>query len=248
MPEDRRVESRLSRISTVWAVLQKAHEVEGEPPNSHAVGERQAAQALLVECYGPAVRRYLLALTRDENETDDLWQRFMLELVRGGFKNASPEKGRFRSYVKASLIHLVSKQRRRSQREPAFTQQHLEAEDAPQLVSADRTGEVFDQHWKEQLIDRTWNALKDAQPRYHRVLRLRTEFPEVAVADLVERLSTSEDSMGDVAFRKTLSRARDRFAGLLIDEVGRSLKTPTEEAVREELADLGLLHYLDGKV
>jgi hypothetical protein len=45
--------------------------------------------------------------------------------------------------------------------------------------------------------------------------------------------------------RQKLSRARKKFADLLATEVRRSLSEKTEEAIREELAALGLLKYID---
>jgi hypothetical protein len=44
-------------------------------------------------------------------------------------------------------------------------------------------------------------------------------------------------------FRQTLGRARALFGNLLLDEVARTLETPTVEEVKAELADLDLLEW-----
>ena len=46
------------------------------------------------------------------------------------------------------------------------------------------------------------------------------------------------------AFRKQLSRARHRFAELLINEVSRTIADVTPELLAEELHDLGLMKYV----
>jgi RNA polymerase sigma-70 factor (ECF subfamily) len=43
--------------------------------------------------------------------------------------------------------------------------------------------------------------------------------------------------------RQMLHRARDRFAGLLLDEVAHSLDQPSVEDIEQELLELGLLEH-----
>ena len=43
--------------------------------------------------------------------------------------------------------------------------------------------------------------------------------------------------------RKTLERARDRFADLLLDEIAQALTNPTLDQLEEELIDLNLLEH-----
>jgi hypothetical protein len=47
----------------------------------------------------------------------------------------------------------------------------------------------------------------------------------------------------DAGVRQVLKRARERFADLLIAEVRRSLVSDDDEALRDELSELGLLPY-----
>jgi RNA polymerase sigma-70 factor (ECF subfamily) len=45
------------------------------------------------------------------------------------------------------------------------------------------------------------------------------------------------------AVRQVLHRAREKFADLLLEEVVRSLVSPTSDALEEDLCDLGLWDY-----
>src|SRR5437868_15369064 len=101
---------RLSRIDTLWTMLLRAH--GGEP------GAVQDAQCKLLERYRGAVYRYLLGAVRDADAAEELAQEFALRFVRGDFRRASPDRGRFRSYLKTALIHLVTDYHRARQRAP----------------------------------------------------------------------------------------------------------------------------------
>jgi RNA polymerase sigma factor (sigma-70 family) len=216
----------------MWSVLRAAHS-DG--------GQKQAAQALLVECYGPAVRRYLQTLTRNEHTTDELWQRFMLKLMDGAFRNVAPENGRFRAYVKVTLFHLVAEEFRGRRRHPATL---LDGSLHEQPVTDRQTDEErFEQYWRQQLLDRTWSALQDAQPRYYTVLRQRVAEPDQTIEQLTQSLRRESSGLTPTTVRKVLSRARERFAMLLLDEVARSVDPPARERVEAELADLRLLEY-----
>jgi hypothetical protein len=91
---------RLGEISTLWGLIAEA---AGDTPEAV-----NAAQQALLERYGGAVRRYLLGALRDPEAADELFQEFALRFVRGDFfHNASPQRGRFRQFVKTSLFNLV---------------------------------------------------------------------------------------------------------------------------------------------
>src|SRR5262245_61954396 len=96
---------RLSRISTLWTLVNQAH--RGAPD---VVG---SAQQRLLEHYGGAVHRYLLGGLRDPEAADELFQEFAVRFLRGDFQNADRGRGRFRDYVKTSLFHLVADYQRR---------------------------------------------------------------------------------------------------------------------------------------
>ncbi len=232
-PEERA--RRLSSISTIWSVLRQAH---AEQPEAAA-----AAQRLLLEHYGGAVYRYLRAAV-GEYAADDLLQEFALGLVRGDFRQADPERGRFRDYVKAALFHLVGKHRRRQQKLPQPMSAH-----SPVLAgipAAEEDTRAFDEGWRDQLLNRAWDALAHEHATFHTVLRFRAAHPKMASAEMARRLGHDLGKPVTADWvRQTLRRARELFTELLIDEVAHSLEEPTSERVEEELRDLDLLPYCE---
>lgn len=226
---------RLSRISTIWTVLHQAHH--------GSTADATTARRLLIERYGGAVHRYLTGILRDPHGADELMQEFALSLVRGDFRHACPERGRFRSYVKTVLAHLVSRYRHRQQAGP-----HTVAPDSPVLVQLaapdEEADRAFLERWREELLARTWEALAEQQGHSYAVLRLRALQPELSSQQLAENLARQLDrSFTADGVRQALHRARDRFADLLVDEIAHSLETPTQDALAEELRELDLLAY-----
>src|SRR5262245_15733603 len=94
------VDSRLGQISTLWTALRSA---PAESPDAATT-----RQQLLMERYCGAVYRYLLGALRDHDAAEDLFQEFAERFLRGEFRRADPQRGRFRDYVKTALIHLVT--------------------------------------------------------------------------------------------------------------------------------------------
>jgi RNA polymerase sigma-70 factor (ECF subfamily) len=233
--ERNHLEQRLSRISTSWTVLRQAN----DGPADAAV----AAQQLLLQRYGGAIYRYILRAVGDPAVADDLTQEFGLRLIRGQFHRADPDRGRFRDYVKTVLFHLVSKYRKGLHKQPRPM-----STDSPEFVNlaavpedADRE---FDASWRDELLARAWEALARTHSRFHAVLRLRADHPDMGSAEMAAQLTQQlgKPFTAD-AVRQNLRRARETFADLLLDEVAQSLEAPTAERLQEELAELTLLEY-----
>jgi RNA polymerase sigma-70 factor (ECF subfamily) len=228
------VDDRLSRLSTDWSVIERAHR--------GAKGAARAAQELLLLRYGPPIRRYLGRILKDPEAVEDLFQEFGIALVEGKFGRADPHRGRFRDYVKVSLRNLVSKyydKRNHAPRALGDAGPALE-----QLVTRPGADDSLDEEWRDTLLDRAWSALAEANPRGYEVFRFMSEHHELSsqelAAKLIERLGRAFTAM---SVRQTIHRARKQFALFLIEEVGHSLVTPTADTVARELADLGLLEY-----
>jgi RNA polymerase sigma-70 factor (ECF subfamily) len=228
---------RLTSISTMWTVLRAAH--EGRP------SEAAHAQEILLGRYGGAVYRYLLSAVRAPDVAEDLTQEFALRLVQGRFRHVSPERGRFRSYVKTVLFHMVSEHRQRSRqlvRTPLPDGMDVAAPDegGPQIEG----DQQFLASWRDELLARAWSALQTAHPESYTVLKYKSQRADATAEELAAHVSGVHGKPASAAAaRQCLRRARDRFANLLIDEVAHSLDEPNEEAVQEELRDLGLMQY-----
>ncbi|HLJ97256.1 MAG TPA: sigma-70 family RNA polymerase sigma factor [Gemmataceae bacterium] len=233
-----RWDEHLSRISTMWTKLRRAHEGSHEA----AVSARQE----LMQRYCGAVYRYLLGAVRDPHVADDLTQEFALRFISGRFRGADPERGRFRDYVKRGLFNLVHDYRKRQLKEPrAVSLEHNEPAAQGQDVDAEET---FLASWRQELLARAWQALTEVQEKtgqpYQSVLRFRVEHPDLRSPQMAEQLSALLGKpLTAAGLRQLLHRAREKFAEALIEETRHSLGAATQEQLEEELADLDLLKY-----
>jgi RNA polymerase sigma-70 factor (ECF subfamily) len=234
-----RLEEHLSQITTQWTVLFQAHQ-----GTESAVS---AAQQQLLQRYSRPVYRYLLACVRDPDVADELFQEFALRLVRGSFQGADPGKGRFRHFLKTTLVHLVLDHRRRRGKQPVPL-----SEDAPEpAVDADPPAEdegEFLTIWRAELMARAWEGLQRVEremgQHLYTVLRLRTDHPELKSPQMAERLTVQLGKVVSAEWvRKRLFVAREKFTDLLLEEIASSLEEPTTETLAQEVLDLGLLEY-----
>src|SRR5262245_55569073 len=118
---------QLNMIATCWPVVMEAH----CEPGDGAVPARRT----LLDRYSGAAQRYLLGAVRDLDAAGDLFQEFALRLLRGDFRRANPERGRFRDYIRSVLTNLVNKHFR-GQRRPL---QILDENAWPESREADPT-------------------------------------------------------------------------------------------------------------
>lgn len=233
-------DTRLSQIGTVWDEVWAAQADGRRTVAAHARWE-------LLKRYGGAAGRYLLGAVKDTDQAADLAQEFAVQFLDGGVKGANPEKGRYRDYLKGVLRNLSRGHHRKAARRPM-----VGGESLPEPAVESDDGTEFDQAfrdcWRSELLANTWAKLQrveeeTGQPVYS-LLRVRADQPDWSsdqlAADMSRRLGREITA---AACRKALQRARERFTALLVDEVRGSLSDPSEEAVRDELIDLGLYEY-----
>jgi RNA polymerase sigma factor (sigma-70 family) len=223
---------RLSRINTLWTKVLRAHGDDTAAAN--------AAKCVLLERYQRAVYRYLLGAVRDADVAEELAQEFALRFVRGDFKGANPERGRFRNYLKTSLVHLVTDYHRARQQAPIPL-----PEAADPAAAEDINDETsFAANWRQELLERTWQALREFNETYHAALQLRIENPDMTSAAMAARLTTTlGKDISAALVRKALQRAHEKFADLLLEEVATSMDAATNEELEVELKELDLLRY-----
>jgi RNA polymerase sigma-70 factor (ECF subfamily) len=205
------------------------------------------AQEQLIERYGGAARRYLLAALHSEDAAADVYQDFVLRFLRGDFRNADPQKGRFRAFLKTVLYRMIIDYQRARRRQAA-----LLSEDSPMAPAVEaeppENDNAFVQGWRDELLARTWSALdreqqESGKPLYT-VLRYRVDHPDLRSPELAAGLSRELDhqvSAGNV--RVMLHRAREQFAILLLDQVAQSLEDAGREELEQELIELELFEY-----
>lgn len=233
------LDQRLSRMNTLWTVVGQAH--QGTP------SEVRGAQEQLLERYGNAIRRYLMAALRDGDHVDEVFQEFAHVFLRGGFRGADPQRGRFRDYLKVTLYHLIVAHARKGKRRLAELPQNCPDPGGNpfSLLDSDRE---FLTNWRKELLARAWAALETLERETGRhlysVLRMRADHPELSSAELAAKLSVLlNQPLTAAGVRQSLHRARAKFASLLVDEVLHALDNPTEAQLVEELIELNLLEY-----
>jgi RNA polymerase sigma-70 factor (ECF subfamily) len=230
--------ARLASISTQWTKLFQAHQDPGEAAPA-------ALRELLLRYYG-AVYRYLLGTLRDPAAAEELTQEFAVRFLRGDFKQADPERGRFRDFLKTSLRRLAIDYWRKKELAAA----PLEA--AGCVVAQASSGADLDrdflEKWREELLQKSWEGVarveEAAGQPYYTLLRYKTEHPEVRSAQLAEYLRAQRGKVLSVeAVRQLLHRAREKFMDLLLEEVARSVPTTDAARLEQELLELDLLEY-----
>jgi RNA polymerase sigma-70 factor (ECF subfamily) len=233
-------QERLSRIETLWTQM------------FHSSGDDHGASPgrdLVLRYYG-AVYRYLLGIVRDEELAMELTQEFAGRFLRGDFKKANPERGRFRDFLKVSLRNLVMDHYRKQKVARARGPQPMPDDSLEPGDETDQRAhdEAFTSSFREEVLCRTWEALADGERNsnkpYHTVLRFKIQHPDMPGIEMAENLSRQLGKpMSDAAMRQTLHRARSQFADLLLDEVSRTLGTPDVNELTLELVELRLLDY-----
>jgi RNA polymerase sigma-70 factor (ECF subfamily) len=194
---------------------------------------------MLLERYHGVVFRYLLGAVRDAEMAQELAQEFAMRFLRGDFHRADPERGRFRDYLRTALSHLVDEHWRSVRLRP----ESLSANVAAPSEETD-TGQDFLESWRQELLDRTWRTLQIDNPTYYAVLRFRVENPDLPSSRIAEELTASLGKpMTHDSTRKSLQRAREAFADLLLDEITQSLGSSSDDVLEDESRELDLLKY-----
>lgn len=229
---------RLDQIETRWSLLRKAHE--------GTVVSGSDARNTLVMRYSPAIRSYVRAVTRNEEEADELAQDVVVRILKGDFAGADPDRGRFRDLLKVAVRNMVrnywdKKNRRRTADLDVYDaeQGEVDAENDPWLES-----------WRNNLLEITWARLEQYQVDHdgsvaYSVLKLRAEHPQDDSTQLAEKLSESAGRpIKPDTTRQQLRRARVRFAEFLVEEIADGLDQPDPERVQQELISLGLFEHI----
>lgn len=226
------IRSRLDEISTRW-------EVVGDPIQ-------------FVMRYGPAVKKYLHSLISNEHDAEDVCQDFLANSLSRGFHYATPDRGRFRHYLKAALRNSALAYFRHQKR---AANQHLHL---LEHLAAQSQDPAADDHWlaawRQCVLDRAWARLHNHQRKaidtqYYSVLRIALDHEQEDRALQAARMaSVTGKDMPVATYRKQLSRARQLFAEFVIDEVSQTVHGRAAAEIRDELATLGLLEYVRASV
>lgn len=191
--------------------------------------------------YGPAVQKYIVAILRDADAAEDVWQELMANLLRRGGASTWPGRGRFRDYLRtsarnAALSFLRTKKRR-------TVEGLIDDVAAP----ADR---ALDDDWQRLLLNKVWRELDAVERRgsgnfIHTALRIYTDSNEL---DSTARAALASERLGRAvtpeAFRQQVARGKRKMAELILTEVAGTMAAATAGDVEAELTELGLMAFV----
>jgi RNA polymerase sigma factor (sigma-70 family) len=230
---------RADFLSTHWSVVLLAGKEHS--PQSAAALEK------LCQAYWYPLYSFTRRQGYDSHDASDLTQDFFTHLVSSNALAAvCRQKGKFRSFLLASLKNLLANEwnRARCQKrgggEPIFSLDEETAEGRYKLDPQDdlTPDRIFDRRWAETIMSRALERLREECDQGAK----KRQFDELKIFLLREE---GDDSLSAAAarFKLTLSalkgsihRLRRRFRELIRDEIAQTVSSPDE--VEQEIRDL----------
>jgi RNA polymerase sigma-70 factor (ECF subfamily) len=209
----------------------------------------QAARALeeLCRTYWYPLYAYVRRRGYDSHEAEDLTQEFFARLLAKNYlADVDREKGKFRSFLLASLKHFLANEWDRAQakkRGGSHTHVSLDA----RLAETRYRSEAADELSADKLLDRQWAIALLEQV----LARLSAEYTAADKGEVFEQLKNSltgtKDSIPYVtvasklgttegAVKVAVHRLRQRYRKLLREEIAHTVASPAE--IDEEIRHL----------
>jgi RNA polymerase sigma factor (sigma-70 family) len=232
-PPDRSSDSRhaggQSFTTTHWSlVLAAGH---GSRPDAGA------ALATLCEAYWHPLYYYVRRRGYRAEEAQDLTQAFFAAILeKGSLKVADPDRGRFRSFLLASLNHFLAKEwRRRSARKRGGKVLSLDiagAESRYSLEPADglTAEKLFERRWAMTLLDLVLARLREEFAREDRecVFERLKDFLGGAAAEAPYSQAAADLGMTEAAVKMAVHRLRRQYRRLLRAQIAQTVASPEE--------------------
>jgi RNA polymerase sigma factor (sigma-70 family) len=203
--------------------------------------EARAALSDLCERYWAPVHRFIQRERGDDEEARELTQEFFARLLAGsGVAGASPELGRFRTYLLGAVKHFLTDQRdrqraaKRGQGVEPLSLSAPDSESSPALQVADASTSPqdarFDREWALQLLERTYTTLASewrsgGRTRDFELLKpwLVGDTESLSQAEVARQLGLREG-----AVKVAIHRLRKRFRQVLREEIAQTLSDPAQ--------------------
>jgi len=225
--------------TTHWSVVRTA----GRPDSVHY---RQALETLCRTYWFP-LYAYLRRHGNDSDRAEEYTQAFFARLLeKGSVRLADPKRGKFRSFLLASLKHFLSDLRdydqakKRGGGRKVFSLDFENAETRYALEPADRLDpeKLFERSWALTVLDRAIKRLQDEATSEkkkklfeHLKVYLTAGKGSVPYGEAAEKLDMTEGTV-----RVAVHRLRKRYRELLRDEIAQTVST--EEEIDQEIRDL----------
>jgi RNA polymerase sigma-70 factor (ECF subfamily) len=225
--------------TTHWSVVLAA----GQPEST---GYRQALE-VLCQTYWFPLYAYLRRHGNDAHQSEDYTQAFLAFLLdKHGLRLADPKRGRFRSFLLASLKNFLSNERARAaalKRGGGRKILSLDVENAERKYALKPREELspeklFARSWALTVLDRTMDRL-GAEAAHAKKPELFEKLRVYLTADKNSapfREMATELDMSEGAVRVAAHRMRRRYRELLRDEIAQTVTT--EDQIDQEIHDL----------
>jgi len=225
--------------TTHWSVVLAA----GEPESTRY---RQALESLCRTYWFP-LYAYLRRQGHDADRAEDYVQAFFASLLeKHGLRLADPKRGRFRSFLLASLKHFLANERARAgaqKRGGGMKILSLDIEAAESQYATQQRGELsadklFERSWALTVLERTMARLRaEATTKKKQKLFDRLQVYMTAKDSTASyRRAAEELNMTEGAVKVAAHRLRKRYRELLRDEIAQTVTT--EDQINEEIRDL----------
>jgi len=224
--------------TTRWSLILRAR--QRDAAGAEALGQLLAA-------YWQPVYVFFRRLGADADAAADLTQGLYADLLqRGDLATASPERGRFRAFLRTCARHWWANERERAAAQKRgggvppvpIDRGDVETWIGEHAVDGDDAAALFEQRWAQTVLDRAmWRLEQEelAAGRRDQFARLRMCLdggpPPEPWAALAARLATTEG-----ALRVAAHRLKERFRDCIASEVRETL--PDDCAPGEELQEL----------
>jgi len=222
-------------VTTHWSVVLTAARSD--------TTRAQDALAKLCQTYWHPLYAYVRRRGHSPEDAQDLTQEFFARLLeRNAIATVSPEKGRFRSFLLASLNHFLSDEwdKARAQKRGAGKVISLDTQNAEtwlrqQPVEKLTPEKAFELRWAITLLEQVYRRLEEEHRRQGKTelfdaLRTTLAGPgnSAPYAELAARLNMNEG-----AVKVAVHRLRQRYRALLRETIAETVESEAE--VEEEL-------------
>ncbi len=225
--------------TTHWSVVLAA----GRPKSA---SYRQALETLCRTYWFP-LYAYLRRHGCDSHQAQDYTQAFFTALLtKGGLNLADPKRGKFRSFLLASLKHFLSNERARARAKKrgggrktlSFDFENAESQYALEPRDELSPEKLFERSWALTVLDRTMarlqaEAVSTNKQKLFECLKsyLTADEGSAPYSDVADDLDMTEG-----AVRIAVHRLRRRYRELLRDEIAQTVTS--DDQIDEEIRDL----------
>ncbi len=195
------------------------------------------ALAQLCQSYWYPLYAYVRRRGNSPEDAADLTQGFFTRLLKlNSLADVRREKGKFRSFLLASLNHYISDEwdRERAQKRGPGRAISLEADAAEARLSREPANtltpeNLFERKWAMTLLDLVVQRLQREYESAGKVaLFLALRFSIAGEAEEPYAKISAELGMSEPALRVAVHRLRQRYRQLLRDEIARTVATEAE--------------------